>query len=229
MNFSIVVPLYNEEKRITPFLNELLKLINLENQLKEVIFVNDGSTDKSEKKLNLFKKKSKKIKIISLRKNKGKADALKEGILISKGDYIIFIDADNSINPLQIQNMVPFFGKYDVIVGSRSHKNSKVFQPLLRKLTSSLFNPYVNFLFHTNIEDHLIGFKAFRKDIAKNIFKSIISKRWIFDVEIFFKLRKEGYTIKEIPIIWVHKDNSKMSILDPIKMALELFELRFRI
>ncbi|MEM3373792.1 MAG: glycosyltransferase family 2 protein [Candidatus Woesearchaeota archaeon] len=227
---TILIPVYNEEKRIPPFLFDLEKFFK-KNKLKnkfEVIFINDGSIDNSENLLKRYCKKNN-FFLINLKKNVGKAGALKEGIRKAKGDYILFIDADNSISPIQIEKVIPFIGKYDLIIGSRANKKSIVKQSFLRRITSSLFNPYVRLLFRTGIKDHLCGFKALKKEFAKEFFEVMISDRWIFDVEMLFWAKQKGLTIKEIPVKWIHKEGSKMTIFDPIKIAYDLIKLRWNL
>ncbi len=224
---SIIVPAYNESKRIRPFLIELLKFIK--KGYYELIIVNDGSTDNT---LSIMKKITnglKKVQIISYKENKGKGYAVKTGVFNAKGEYVIFIDADGSISPSEIPKMERMLKKYDVVIGDRSSKLSKVSQPKMRKLFGLIFNNYVKFLFGSKINDHLCGFKGFRKDVARDIFKSLISNGWIFDVEILYKITKSKYTLFKLPIKWVYKDRTKIKPTDPLKMLLEIFLLRFNV
>lgn len=221
---SIIVPVFNEEQRIKPFLKDMKAIIKPD---WEIIFVNDGSNDNS---LNVIKKSGiKNIRIISYKTNRGKGHAVKKGVEAAKGNYIIFIDADGSIHPKQIMNMLPYLKKYEIVVGTRASKESQVKQSLLRKLTGIAFNMYVNFLYKINIKDNLCGFKGFRGSIAKGLFHNLISERWIFDVELFYKIRNHNIDFYELPIRWNHKKNSKISFIDPFIMVFELIYLRVRL
>lgn len=223
---SIIVPAYNEEHRIKPFLNNLSSFSkNLRNY--EILLVNDGSTDNT---LNIFKQfKDNNIKIISYQKNKGKAFAVKKGIFSSKGKKIIFIDADGSIHPKEISKMVDLLDKNDVVFGSRAHKDSKIITSTLRLTIGIIFNACANLLFKNNIKDSLCGFKGFKREIAFKLFNGLISKRWIFDVELFYKARKEKIKLYELPVEWVHKSESKIKLMDPLKMFFQLIVLRWKI
>jgi len=204
MKTSIIVPVYNEELRIKPFLNELGHNLN---PSWEIIFVNDGSNDNTLSILKGFKVRNKKI--ISYKKNKGKGFAVKTGVMAAKGDFIIFIDADGSIDPSHIETLLNKLKKYDVVVGTRASKQSEVKQDFLRKIIGITFNHYVNLLFHTDIKDNLCGFKGFRKNTAKHLFKNLLSKRWIFDVELFYKIKKQNLSLYEMPIKWKGFNYSK--------------------
>lgn len=224
MDASIIVPVYNEESRIKPFLSELKQFAK---PRWEIIFVDDGSVDGTLSILKKFKIANKKI--ISYKKNKGKGFAVKKGVMAADGKYIIFIDADGSIHPSQISLMLEYLPKYEVVVGTRASDESKVKAPFIRKALGSIFNAYVNILYNTKIKDNLCGFKGFRRSAAKRLFRSLLSERWIFDVELFYKIRKEKISLYEMPIRWVHKRDSKMSMIDPLRIAYELLKLRARI
>ncbi|MFH1321453.1 MAG: dolichyl-phosphate beta-glucosyltransferase [Bacteroidota bacterium] len=226
---SIIVPIYNEEKRMGMFLKELIQFSKKSLKNYEILFVDDGSTDNTLELLKNIKKNNDEVKIISYKINKGKGHAVKTGVLSARGDKVLFIDADGSIAPNEIPPMLDRLEKYDIVVGTRYSKRAKVKQPTLRHITGTLFNLYVNLLFHINIYDNLCGFKGFRKRVVNTLFQNLISKRWIFDVELFYKIRKNKYSLYEMPIKWEYKENTKMSVLDPFKMLFQLIKLRFQL
>ena len=226
MKVSIVVPCYNEENRIKPFLTSLIQFSKANLKNYEIIFVNDGSKDKT---LDVLKEFSKDIKLISYEKNKGKGGAVREGILSSMGEKVLFIDADGSIQPDEIPKMLEKLDSYDVVVGDRASKDSDVNAIALRNITGKLFNFYVNVLFGYKTWDNLCGFKGFKKEIAKDLFTNLIAYGWIFDVELFYKIHKKNYTLYKLPIKWVHKGDSKIKLLDPFKMFFQLIKLRMKL
>ena len=229
MENSIIVPAYNEEKRITNFLDDLLKFSESNLKNYEIIFVDDGSTDNTLKVIKNKIKNKEHIKIISYAKNQGKGEAVRRGVLAANGEKILFIDADGSIHPNQIPILLEKLGNYDVVVGDRSSKESKIKITFLRKATGVLFNIYVKRLFHTETRDNLCGFKGFKKKVAKDLFSDLISKRWLFDVELFYKIKKRKYSLYKLPFEWEYRGESKIGIFEPFKMLFQLILLRLRL
>jgi dolichyl-phosphate beta-glucosyltransferase len=229
---SIIIPAYNEEFRIPNFLREMITFSNQNLNDFEVIIVNDGSTDKTQRIVKDVIKGHENYKILSYSKNKGKGHAVYQGVKLSKGNFILFIDADGSIPPREIMKMYQLYKnkKYDVIVGSRILNASDIKnpQPLIRRMFSKFFNIYSNTLFHIKINDLLCGFKGFSRKAAKDIFSDLKSFGWEFDVEILYKSRKNKYEIYQLPIEWRHREGSKIKALDPIFIFINLLELRFR-
>jgi len=227
LEVSIIIPAYNEEKRMVPFIKRMSDFSKKYPVEHEVIFIDDGSTDRT---LEVIKNlKWNKLRIISYKPNQGKGFAVKKGVENSKGDKIIFIDADDSISPDEIPEMVKQLNNYDVVVGTRYYDRKKVKQPLHRLFTGTMFNLYVNFLFRINIHDNLCGFKGFKKQVADELFKNLISNRWVFDVELFYKIRKYKFKLYEMTIHWVHREDSKIKFIDILKMVINLLKLRMKV
>lgn len=193
----------------------------------EFIFVDDGSIDETLDIIKPYKFSNKAV--ISYRKNRGKGYAVRKGMEKAGGNFIIFIDADGSIDPSQIRDMLNCLKKYDVVAGTRASKKSLVRSSLLRKTIGTFFNWYVDLIFNLDVKDNLCGFKGFRKSIGKKLFNNLMSERWVFDVEIFYKIRKEGISLHQMPIEWEHRRESKMRPIDPFKMAMELLLLRWKL
>lgn len=234
LEVSIIVPVYNEEKRIPKFFRDLL---NTSTKLDcEIILVNDGSFDNTLfvienilKDMGDIEKENEKINIISYKENRGKGYAVRKGVMSAKGEKIIFIDADGSIHPDNIPRMVEKLDEYDIVVGDRNSKNSKIKTGMLRKITSVLFNVHVALIFNSKIRDNLCGFKGFGANIAKDLFNDMLEERWLFDVELFYKIRKRSYSHCGLPLEWVHMNGTKMSITDPLKMFVQLINLRWKL
>jgi len=224
IQLSVIIPLYNEAKRAPSFLDQLL-LYN--NKKWEFIFVDDGSRDatlKLIKSCSFFNRV-----IITYEKNRGKGYAVKKGIEKAKGNFIIFIDADGSIHPSQIKKMLVYLKKYEFVSGSRALQESQIVLPFFRLFVGKVFNNYVKLLYNIPIDDNLCGFKGFKKEAAKKLFSNLISERWIFDVELFYKLKKGKYSMFIMPIKWSHRGNSKMKLLDMLKISMELIFLRIKL
>jgi dolichyl-phosphate beta-glucosyltransferase len=224
---SIVVPAYNEAGRMKPFLTRLVAMLRKGNY--ELIVVDDGSSDDSAGISKELTKGMRRARIISYKPNRGKGYAVKTGMLAAKGDPIIFIDADGSIPPEEIPRMAEALKKYDFVVGDRSSSKSMVTQPKMRKYLGVMFNTYINMLFGLGVSDYLCGFKGFRRKAAMEIFKGLVSERWIFDVEVFYRAKKGGYSLYKMPIRWVHKEKTKIRTFDPLKMFWQALLLRLKV
>jgi len=224
---SIIVPAYNEEKRIGLFLKDLNKYCVSNLDKYEIVVVNDGSKDRTEDILKRIKYKN--FRFISYTPNKGKANAVKTGVLTAKGSHLLFIDADGATSPKEISKMIPYFDNYDVVVGSRNLRESKAKREFKRSVLSFGFNNYVSFLFGMNFSDYLCGFKGFKISVARRLFANLKSKRWIFDVELFHRIKKYRVSVKEMAILWIHQDDSKMKFVDVLKIFWQLFVLRLKV
>lgn len=226
---TIIVPVYNEEKRASFFLQELIDFCQSTPDYFSVIFVNDGSTDNTLNILQPFADQNNFVRIISYTPNKGKGFAVKKAVLESTTDYILFIDADGSISPTVIPEMLQKLETYDVVVGSRALETSEAIQHPTRKFIGVIFNKLVNLIFWTGIQDNLCGVKGFTNKSALLLFSNLKTNRWVFDVEIFFRIKKEKLSLYQMPIFWEHKTGSKIKMYDPIIMFFNLITLRLKL
>ncbi len=223
---SVIVPAYNEEARIKPFLQQLLSFKQKNSFVSEVIVVDDGSTDST---LAILKEFGNRIRVISYKPNRGKGHAVKTGILAAKAGLVCFMDADGATPASQLTDMYNALQRNDVVVGNRKTKKARIIarQPLYRRFLSWGFNTTVQILFNFNVKDLLCGFKGMRTDLGKEIAKKLISNRWIFDVEIIARANALGAKFGVIPIEWSHVKGSKMKIgFNTIKMFFKLIKLR---
>lgn len=227
MDYSIVVPAYNEQSRISEFLKDLIKFNKTGRG--EIVVVNDGSTDRT---LDVLKGFERNINIVSYKRNMGKGYAVKQGMLSSRGKKIIFMDADGATPASEIPNMLKALEKHDIVIGTRILKESRILksQPFYRVFLGKVFNKLVNIMFSLDITDNLCGFKGFEGNIGRKLAKEMISHSWEFDVEILVRAKKHGYNIFQIPIKWQDVDNSKLSSFkDPVIIFINMFFLMFRL
>ena len=237
-SLSVVFPLYNEQHRLIKLFSEIKKQKYFKKKNAEFIFVNDGSGDKSLQMIEDFKSKNKKkinIKIISYNKNQGKGFALKKGIFLAKKNWILTMDIDLSVkfNQIEIWKNRKYFKKdINVYFGSRLLLNSKVNAKEYRKITGNIFNVILGFIFNREklrIKDTQCGFKLYKNKIAKRIFLKSEENGYINDVEILLLLLKYKIKFCELPVIWSHKDGSKVNIIfDSLIMLYHLIKLKFR-
>lgn len=226
---SLVVPAFNEEARFEPFLKQLIEFKKKNSFLKEIVVVNDGSTDGTLGLLNRYKQD---LKIVSYKKNMGKGFAVKQGMLAASSDLIAFMDADGATPASQITAMYNALLGNDFVIGNRKNKKARVVakQPWYRLFLSWGFNTTVDLLFGLYVGDVLCGFKGMEKNLAKEIANEMVSNRWIFDVEMIARVKQKGKKTAIIPIEWSHVKGSRMGIgLNNVKMLLELFKLKLRL
>jgi len=162
--YSVIIPVLNEEKNISLLYRELKEVLKKLRKSYEIIFVDDGSKDKSIKILEKLQKNDKKLKIIQLRRHFGKSAALSAGFTHARGNYIITMDGDLQDDPREIPNFIKKLKEgSDLVVGWRFHRES----PITKRLPSKIFNKLTSFVTGVRIHDSNCGFKIFRRDVIK--------------------------------------------------------------
>lgn len=190
---SVIVPVFNEEESLSVFYDELTKEIQKLDKNYEIIFVDDGSIDRSLEILKKIAKKNKNIKIYSFRKNFGKAEALTLGFQKAKGDYIVTLDADLQDRPTEIQRLLEKIKNgWDLACGWRKERQDSS----LKVFPSRIFNLLTSFFWGTRLHDYNCGLKAFKKDAAKSL-------RLYGGMHRFIPLliHQEGFKVTEVPVV----------------------------
>lgn len=233
MLLSIIIPAYNEEKRITRTLAEIDRYMRNQNYDYEIIVVSDGSKDRTAEVVKGLAGQIKNLKLIDNKENHGKGFVTKQGMLAAKGDYRVFTDADNSTSIDQVEKMFPQFEKgYDIIIGSRDVKGAVLNppQPLFRVILGNIFNLYTQIAIGLwGIWDTQCGFKGMTAKSAEDVLPRCKIDRFAFDPEILKVGRKMGYKIKEIPVVWVNDLASTVGLKSMIKMAIDLLKIRWNL
>ena len=234
MYLSVIIPAYNEERRLPKTLEEIDKYLRGQSYDYEILVVNDGSKDRTAEVAKSLMLKIRNLKVTGYEKNQGKGYAVRFGMLEAKGDYRIFTDADNSTSIDQIEKIWPELEKgYDIVIGSRDVKGAILDppQPWLRKvLLGEGFKLYRKIVLNLwGTEDTQCGFKCFTKLAIENIFPRCRINRFAFDPEILIIAKKMGYKIKEIPVYWRNDPESKVKPKWIINMAVDLLKIRFNL
>ncbi len=234
-SLSIIFPIFNESQRLY-LATQDIKKFNEKKRIKklEYIFVDDGSKDDSLQILATFIKKNKKsninYKVLKIKNNTGKGNALKNGVKFCKNDWILTLDSDISVSISQINNWKKkkFLDKKNTIFfGSRNLLDSKMKYKLYRKILGILFSLFVNIFFSVNLKDTQCGFKLYRRKEAKLIFKNLKDQGFAHDIELILLAKKYNISITELPVNWTHRDNSKLNIfLDTFKMFYNLIKIK---
>jgi len=210
---SILIPVYNEEKTIIPLLQKVTEL-RIPGIRKEIIVINDGSTDKTKDLIKNFLKRNKNIILFSQKNNLGKGSSLKKAFIVASGDVFIIQDADLEYPPKNIYSLLKPIQKNqaDVVYGSRKLNKKNKYSSFTYFIGGAFINLLIaKFINHKTL-DFITGSKALRSSVAKKI-GTINSKGFEFDTEVSIKIIKAGYKIEEVPIIYnprLHKDGKKI-------------------
>lgn len=232
MRLSIVVPAFNEEKRIYKILDAILGYFkDKPGYTYEVLVVDDGSTDKTADVVRERMKSWPNLKSLSYGVNKGKGYAVRYAMLRAKGDIRMFSDADNSTPFEEIDKFIPLLedGLCDVAIGSRSMDESKVIvaQSWIKTFAGRLGKDFANILLGLDIKDTQCGFKCFTADTVRALFPKIKQDGWSFDMEFLFLAKRHGLKVKEVPVRWINDTDSRVKPLDYIKVLMQVFRIRF--
>lgn len=226
---SIVVPAYNEEKRLGKSLKTLVDYCKENFDIYEIIVVDDGSKDKTSDVAAQFSRQN--VRILRNEPNRGKGYSVKRGILEARYNPVLFSDSDLATPIEEVEKMLPWLDKgYAVVIASRNMKTSNlvVKQPFYRQFLGRSFPLLVNLLAVRGIKDTQCGFKLFNTEAAKRIVKYQTFERFAFDVELLFIARKMGHRIKEVGVTWIDQAGSKVSpIKDSISMGKDVLKLRW--
>lgn len=209
---SIVIPVYNEEKRIHLFLPRVIEFVRHRDFSCEIVVVDDGSTDRTITVVEemLQPQLPGRYKIIQLTKNAGKGAAIRKGMLEATGEYVFFIDADGSTSIEEIERFIPHFSDaYDIYIARRTLKQKA---PFKRKFFGYGYILIANSLLRLSVSDITCGFKCYRKRCVQTIFSRQRLNNWSFDAENILVARKHGYRIKEIEVAWEHVGGSKVKV-----------------
>ena len=230
-DFSIVIPAFNEGKRLAGFLEPLSLFCKKSPYQYEVIIVDDGSTDNTADSAKEYKNNFKNYTFIRMPFNKGKGRALRQGLLRARGKICLFMDADGSVMPDEIEKNAPYILKqgYDIFIGSRVLKNREqiLIVKWYRKLIGTIFNFFVHVFLFKDIYDTQCGFKMFRKEVIQPLFSSSRLSGFGFDMEMLCHAKKNGYNIKEGPVSWKHVAGSKINLItDSAKMFVNILQIR---
>ncbi len=233
MKLSIVIPAYNEENRITPTIDSVVAYA--ENKFPhqyEILIVLDGSIDNTPDIVEQLSHTYSAIKIFANDINQGKGAAVRQGILASTGEYVVFMDADNSTHINELDAMLPVCQNgVDIVIGSRDMKESRVeiHQPKHKELLGDLGNWWIQIVLVGGLDDTQCGFKVFNGDIARKLFQKVSMKGWSFDIEVLALARYLGYTIKEMPVIWYNDSESHVTLFDYLAVLRDTFIIKYRL
>jgi len=230
IELTIVIPAYNEEKRLPDFLNSVELFLKNSPIPCEVIVVNDGSIDNTAAIVKNFMKNFPQLSLLNAEKNQGKGAAVRLGMQKAQGNYVMFIDADGATPISELDKFTSLMkADCEIMIASRFSSDSSVNvqRKGFRSLLGMFFYKIVNLLAVPGIKDTQCGFKIFRKDIADKILAHAEETGWAFDVEFLYIAQLFGCGIKEVSVNWSEIEGSKVNPLkDSIKMLAAIFRIR---
>lgn len=229
MKLSIIIPAYNEEKRIGSTLENYVSFFNKNLEDYEIIIILNGCVDNTLEIVNKIAKKNKALKVLEFKEKIGKGGAIKQGFKLAKGDLIGFVDADSSTSPEEFLKLYNNISDYDGVIASRWMKGSVISkkQPFLRIIFGRVFNFIVNVLFGFHYKDTQCGAKLFKKEAVEKIIDNIGLTKWAFDIDVLYLMKRNKFRIIEFPTVWGDSPESKLKLGKAAKqMALSVVRLR---
>jgi dolichyl-phosphate beta-glucosyltransferase len=238
---SVVIPTWNEEKRLSSTLQAVVTYLNKQEYTSEVIVVDDGSTDGTQQAAKAFIAQHSGQPSIRLIENdhRGKGYTVRTGMLNGEGRYILFTDADLATPISEVGKMIGSLESgSDIAIGTREGIGAmRLNEPLYRHLMGRVFNLLVRLFSGLKFQDTQCGFKGFRREVARDVFSSVhlygADAKQItggavtgFDVEVLYLALQAGYRIDEIPVRWEYGSKSKVNpLVDSARMFRDVLKV----
>lgn len=232
---SIIIPAYNEERRLPPSLEKVVAFLQRQAYKSEVLVVENGSTDRTREVVQAFidahQDAEGKVRLALLHSSPGKGAAVKVGMLAAQGDYRFICDADLAMPIEEIVKFLPPIQPpemFDIAIASREAPGAVRYnEPLYRHIMGRVFNFLVRMMAVPGIQDTQCGFKMFTRQAALHLFPLQQIEGWSFDVEVLYIARQHGLRLIEVPINWYYQEDSRVRPLhDTINMVRELIKIR---
>ena len=235
-SLSVVIPAYNEEKRLPQTLERVEQYLTGHTQQSEILVVNDGSRDATGELARGFaaarSSARMRVRVLDNPGNRGKGYSVRHGMLESSLEWVLFSDADLSAPIEECEKLLAAVaaGDCQVALGSRALDRSLIgiHQSVWRENAGRIFNVCMRLFTGLAFADTQCGFKLFRRDAAREVFRRQRLERFGFDVEVLYLARKLGYRSVEVPVRWNHAAGTKVSMLgDSVGMFLDLWRVRW--
>jgi dolichyl-phosphate beta-glucosyltransferase len=233
---SVVIPAYKEKDRIGTNLLEIEKFLSGKDFEYEIIIVVDGSPDNTAEVARNYSKQVNNLRVISNEVNHGKGYVVRQGLLETKGEYVVFLDADGSTSITHVEKFLPELeAGNDVIIGSRKIKGAfvQVHQPKYREFMGEGGNWLIRIVLGLwSFPDTQCGFKMFTGKAAHEIAQRMVVDRFGFDFELIILAKELGFKIKQMPVRWLNEEGSTVSLTGPngfIQVLIDLFKTKLRL
>lgn len=233
---SVVIPAYKEKERIGSNLLEIERFLSDKNFEYEIIIIVDGSPDNTAEVAANYAKQVKNLRVISNEVNHGKGYVVRQGLLESKGKYVVFLDADGSTSITHVEKFLPELeAGADVIVGSRKIEGAfvQIHQPKYREFMGEGGNWLIRIVLGLwSFPDTQCGFKMLTGKAAHEVAQRMVVDRFGFDFELIILAKALGFKIKQMPVRWLNEQGSTVSLTGPngfIQVLIDLFKTKLRL
>jgi glycosyltransferase involved in cell wall biosynthesis len=226
LNISLIIPVFNQANKIHHSLEKIKQVAESTFNSYELIVVNDGSTDQTLPILRNIASIDPHIRILSYTPNRGKGYAVKQGVLQSRGDAVIFLDGDLDIAPDSIKEYVDRLNTSDLVIASKRHPQSTVTIPTSRAFLSRSFNFFIKLAVGIPQKDTQAGFKVGNGEIMRKIFKELSVNRYAFDVELFTLASIMHLQIQEMPVVM--RIDRGFKVRDIVNMFMDVIRISYK-
>lgn len=213
IKLAVVLPAYNEadkiERAVKEVRNELSRYYSDEEF--EIIIAEDGSSDGTDSIASELASRYVNVRHLHSDERLGKGKAIVNGFRVTKAEILIFMDVDLSTDLKHLKDLIEAIENgYDFATGSRLMKESKTDRSFKRDFASKVYNFLVRLLLSSKLHDHQCGFKAFKRDALFKLMDKVKDDYWFWDTEILVLAQREGYSVREIPVKWKQKKDTKL-------------------
>lgn len=228
IGLSVVIPAFNEEKRLATSLPAIVAHLGQRESEYEIVVVDDGSSDGTAELAASWEEQG--VSVIRQPQNRGKGAALKAGVLASRGAVVLLSDADLSTPITELERLERHLDDHAVVFGSRAVEGARIDdpQPFFRQCMGKTFNLMIRLLVVGGVRDTQCGFKLIRGDDARRLFADLTLDGFSYDVELLWLARRYGLAVAEVGVLWNHCPDSTVHLLtDPLRMAFDIVRFRF--
>jgi dolichol-phosphate mannosyltransferase len=226
LSLSVIIPVFNQQKKITHSIKAIKQAVELWFSNYELIIVNDGSTDNTLTFLKGISLTDERIHILSYTPNRGKGYAVRQGVLHSHGDVVMFLDGDLDIAPNSIKDYVESLSTADLVIASKRHPQSSVMIPRSRALLSRAFNLLIRLVTGIPQKDTQAGFKVGKGEIMRRIFRNASINRYAFDVELFTIASILHLKVHEMPVVM--KIDRRFNTKEILRMLVDVARISYK-
>ena len=230
VELTVVVPSYNEEKRLEPGLRQALDYLARRGASYELLVVDDGSRDATAGVAAAFAGRG--VRVLRHERNRGKGAAVRTGLLASRGRKVLVSDADFSTPIGELEKLEPFLHDgTPLAIGSRGMAESQVrqHQPFYRETMGKIFNRIIRLLGVRGFRDTQCGFKLVAGEVGRSLAAELKIDGFAWDVELLWLARRRGHRVAEVGVVWINSPDSRV---DPIRSSFSMLRdvllMRFR-